>query len=194
MALDFQQTDTAGDCPQGAYCGSFSGSPLSGGLTKQCPVGGTAGTVAVATGFAGSVTDARGVHLTLPVDAAVTWDAGNWTIRLNVTTANMNLTWETAYICRVDSACANQATIGSATALAISLGTTGVKSTTISGAAQTPTAGDDVVIVLGFANSAMTAQTFQATPDQLISSPFTAAATPKSLVFDHAPLRVHLAM
>jgi len=88
----------------------------------------------------------------------------------------MNITWNSVYICRVNSGCANQATIGSSTSLGISLATTGVKSTTVSGAAQSPGAGDLVMIVFGFTNSAHGSQSFLYDVDQNNDSPFTVAA------------------
>lgn len=102
----------------------------------------------------------------------MTWSAGTWTVRLNVTTANMNLTWTDVYICRTSSGCFNSATIGSATGLAKSLGSTGVLSQAVTGAAQTPSAGDKVMIAFVFSNAAMSTQTFNYTPNQLIDSPF----------------------
>ena len=54
------------------------------------------------------------------------------------------------------------------------MGTTGVKSGNITGAAQTPSAGDYVNVVFVFSNGAsMSTATFSFTSDQLINSPFT---------------------
>jgi hypothetical protein len=83
----------------------------------------------------------------------------------------MNLTLSSVFICRVNSADVNQATIGSATGLGISLGTTGVKTVNVTGTAQTPNVGDYINIVMVYTNGAMTSQSFQFQPTQLIDTP-----------------------
>jgi hypothetical protein len=174
--IQLQQSDTGFGCPTGAYCSGRSAN------------GSTAGRIAKPTAAKGSTA----VTITMNASAAtlwavnlgdwapggnVTWAAGNWIVRLNITTAITGPTWEECYICRASAGCASQATIGSVTAQAISLATTGVKSVTISGAAQTPAAGDVVEIVLVFSNSQTMTRAFAFTPDQLIDTPFVELAT-----------------
>lgn len=180
MAINFTQTDTAGDCDAvAAYCsGRPVGSVILSSNDRQCTDGGTAGTGSNIIQLGGSETDVVGALFTCGVDADVSWDAGNWTVRLNVTSANMNITWSRVAICRVNSSCVNQNSIANVGSLGISLGSTGIKSTTVSGSAQTPSVGDKVVIVFGFTNSSMSSQQFTITPDQNIDSPFTVAVDP----------------
>jgi hypothetical protein len=181
VALDFQQTDSNATCTASdAYC---SGLSVYNTANRQASDGGTAGSTPVSISIGSSSTGVA-YRVGCVVAATVSWDAGTWTVRFNVSTANMNITWDAVYLCRVNSACANQESLGSATGLGISCGTTGVKSTTVSGSGTTPGAGDEVYVVCSFANGAMSLQSFSVTPDQLISSPFSVAATPASLVFD----------
>jgi hypothetical protein len=172
MALiNYTQTDTAPSCDLSTaqFCFPNAGSST---VRKLAVDGGTAGTTTLTEGVTGSAADELGCRWEIAPAVGVSWDAGTWTVRLNVTASNMNLTWDLVYICRVDSSCVNQATIGSTTGLAISLSTIGVKTATVSGAAQTPTAGDLVQVILGFDNGSMNAQTFDVLSDQLIDSPF----------------------
>jgi hypothetical protein len=83
----------------------------------------------------------------------------------------MNFTLREVYICRVNSSDVSQATIGSDTAVNTVLTSTGVRSGTISGSAQTPNSGDYVNIVFVFTNGAMTTQSIGVTHNQLIDTP-----------------------
>ena len=173
MAMIFTLTNsTTGVCAGNAvYC---SGAATSdGGASRVASVGGTAGTeTTLATSALASSTDNANGLYTLDIPAGTSGDSGTWTIRLNITTANMNLTVTKIYVCRVNSSCTNQETIGSATGLSISLGTTGVKTQTVSGSAVTLAAGDKVVIVFVLSNGAMSDQIARWGNDQNIDSPF----------------------
>lgn len=97
----------------------------------------------------------------------------------------MNLTITEIHICRVDSSCVNQATLGSATGLSISLGSTGVKSQNVTqGSSASPSVGDLVLIVFVGSNGAMSDQNINISPDQNIDSPFTAVTAPSPNVND----------
>jgi hypothetical protein len=163
MAINFQQTD------------AFTGCSAS-GARRDALDGGTAGSSAVSLSVAGDATDSPLLRVTCFVDTGVTWAAGTWTVRLNVTTANMFVSWASATIIRVNASCVVQETLGEVTGLGISLAATGVQSTTVSGSAATPSADDRILVDFGFANGSMNAQSFEFTPDQLIDSPFTEAA------------------
>lgn len=172
MATSFQETDTAVTTALAAFCSALS---LSTGTTdaQDASVGGAAGT---SHSFSVQKSGARAIAVgfELPVASGSTWAAGTWTVRLNITTANSALTLEDIFICRVNSSGVSQATIGSLSSIAASLGATGVISKSITGAAQTPSAGDKVYIVFSFTNSnSMTTQSAAFTADQLIDSPFT---------------------
>lgn len=175
MAQDFQQTDTAGSAcaplalPGGAYCGNVSSNAS---VNRAATVGGTAGSTPL-TSPAQNSADVRAILMELTVGAGVQWDAGTWTVRLNITTANANIQWTATHICHVSSTCVSQATIGSLTGQTTSLGTTGVKTHSVTGSSRTPAAGDKVLIQVVHTNvSGSMSQTFGWRPDQLISAPF----------------------
>lgn len=171
MAVTVQQTDTAQVCALNNYCSSVGGTIEAG---RACSVGGTAGTSEQTITIAASQADDNEFSFEWAVPAGYTWGAGNWTINVAFTTGNMDVTWESCFICRVNSSCVNQATIGSATGLGLAT-TTNPQSTVISGSAQTPGAGDKVIITLGFSNAnTMFSRTVGITPSQTIASPFTA--------------------
>lgn len=172
MAINYTQTDSA--IIAGIYCSG--GASSANDIARTAVDGGTAGTgtpsvIATASGVSEAL-----LNFEITPAGGTSWDAGTWTVRLNVTTANMNVTLVAIWICRVDSSGVNQATIGSATGLSISVGTTGVKSQTVTGSAQTPAAGDMVEVVFLFSNGAMSSSSLNIKPDQNIDSPFTAGA------------------
>jgi hypothetical protein len=78
---------------------------------------------------------------------------GNWTIRLNITTANTNVTWSGVYICAVDMVTTTSTTLGSATGLGISCGTTGVKSTTVNTVPHNLGVNESVIVIPLFDNT-----------------------------------------
>jgi hypothetical protein len=115
---------------------------------------------------------------------SLSWDAGDWVVRFNVTSSNMNLTVTAIYVCRANSSWTNVETLGSATGLSISLATTGVKSQTVTCSGTTPVSTDNVLIVLLHNNGAMSVQQYTITLDQDIDSPFTAVTAPQPNVND----------
>lgn len=183
MAINFTQTDTF-TADTNTYC---SGRTIRNNSMNDATDGGSAGSTPISTSCFASDSLVVCNKFKCVVASGLTWASGTWTWRINITTANMNLTLEEVYICRVNSSDVNQATIGSVTALAVSLGSTGVKSGTISGSAQTPSVGDYVSVVFVYSNGAMSAQTFQYTPNQNIDSPFTTAPSTNLLPFCISP-------
>lgn len=175
MAVSIKQTDTAATHGAAAAC---SGATLAATTqTSQAEVGGTAGTGTKTFTITKNATEAGFFVETTALDD-YTWDSGTWTVRLNVTTADSNVDLEDIYICRVNSSGVSQATIGSNTGINESLGTTGVKSWTVSGSAQTPSAGDRVYIVYVFQNNhAHSNKSISVLANQDIDSPFTATST-----------------
>lgn len=181
MAMIFTQTDTnRAICDTGlekAACSGASTAPP--GEPKISEVGATAGSTPGTYSLSSSVSGGGLFTVSCTIPASTTGSAGTWTTRLNITTANMNLTLTSVHICRVDSSCANQETIGSTTGLSISLGTTGVKSVDVTGIAVTLAAGDMVNIVWLANNGAMSTQGAGITPNQDIDSPFSVATMPE---------------
>lgn len=170
--IDLQQSDTSTSlCATNAYCSV--GTQGTNRTVRRAQQGDTAGVTGVAVTVDNADT-AKNIWWHCVIPAGASWDAGNWTVRLNVTGAAMNTTWEGTYICRLNSACANQASIGSLTGQSIDVGTTGVKTfPAISGAAQTPSAGDLVMVICRFTEtSGHGNNTITYLPDQLINTPF----------------------
>lgn len=194
MALNFTQTNTAGTTGIDAPSACASGDPGFGGAgtTRIASDGGSVGSTPVSIQFNGSA-EGLGKHgFEITVASGVSWDAGTWTVRLNVTAANMNLTLTKCRLCVFNSSNISQASLGSNTELSISLGSTGVKTASVTGSSYSPSVGDKVMVIWYTVNGSMSSQTFEFTPDQNIDSPFT-AVTP-SLVWDrHAAMRAHLA-
>jgi len=171
MLIELQETDTAAVDGAIAACSGLSATSTTDNRTATR--GGTAGTTARTITLANNTNNKRGVHFemaALELDSYQT-PSGNWVVRLNVTTASSNVLWESVYICRVNSSGVSQHTIGSATGQGVSLATTGVKSITVSGGADTASPGDRIYLVLGF--STTIGDSFAYKPDQLIDTPLT---------------------
>lgn len=149
MAMTWVQSDTT--VSTAAAC---SGLSAGSSMAKAATIGGTAGssenTLTHATSTAGTL---RLVHFRLTVPNGSTWGASTFTIRLNLTTANHQIDWVSAYVCRVNSSLVNQETLGSNTSVGQNMGTAGTITTTVSTSSTTPDADDYVYIVLGFTNA-----------------------------------------
>lgn len=184
MAVDLQQIDTDAVCTAGSsYCAGLSLNSQR--FRKGAVQGGTAGTSAITHSVQASAANLAAIYFELTGIDSLSWDSGTWTVRLNVTTSNMNVSWESVHICRVTSGCSNVSSLGSASGLGISLGGTGVVSANVSGSAATPDAGDKIIIILGLSNAnTMSAQSFGWTPSEIITSPFTAAAGTDLVIAD----------
>ena len=175
MAQTYNQTATAGPSA-GQYC---TGNATANGAawSKQASVGGSSGAEATIT-VDGSLTTGRAVYYKCIIPSGTNWDAGDWTINVNVTTAAANTTIEQCHVCRVNSSDVNQQTLGSATGLGIAVSATGVKTITVNqGSAATPSVGDNVIIVLALTNANSCTRTLGITPDQTITNAYTDAAT-----------------
>lgn len=191
MAMIFTQTDTNGVCGTANYCKS---APATNDVQRQASVGGTAGSTPVSFSLASSATEQISFELIVP--AGATGSSGTWTVRLNVTTANMNISAENGAICRVNSSCVNQQTVVGDSAHGLDPSSTGTKTWSVSGNAVTLAAGDKIIVVLAFLNGAMSTQAFSFTPSLDIDSPFTAAvvfvAPPPKLITQQSRNRASL--
>lgn len=171
MPVNLNQTDTSTTLAQA--CSAIA---VSGGGARAASPTGTLGSGAVSTNNQNSGTHNAKIGFEWTPDSGTTWGAGTWTIRLNVTTGNNNLQIQNIYVCRVNSSGVNQATIGSLTSQNVTA-SAGVKTFNVTGAAQTPSAGDQVRIVLTVQNSSgVMNQSFSWTANQVIDTPFSPAA------------------
>lgn len=170
MSLVFTQTASVMTCAKGDFCGGVS--DAVNGVAKQALIGGAPSAVPINIPVQAGDVGHTYVWFECQLPEGSVWNAGTWTVRLDVTTANANISWEGASVCRVSSGCVSQATIGFHGFIGINLGSTGVKASGVVGSAQTPSSGDKVIICLQFANSLGSIQSFQFTPDVNIDSPF----------------------
>jgi hypothetical protein len=178
MAMVFTQTDTASGCAAAAFCSGLSA--MGEEHDSQATIGGSAGSAEDNITIDGNATNLRAYYIECVIPADYLGDAGDWTVRLNLTDAASNSTWTHCHICRVNSGCTNQETIGSNTSVGQSLGTTGTLTATVSGSAVTLAANDRVMIVFGFTNTNSCTRTFGITPSLNIDSPFSAAPITKT--------------
>jgi hypothetical protein len=176
MALSYQLTDDAAACGLIAAC---SGATVLAGGGRAATIGGTPGTTEV-TALVPAGTTRAVFAIEVTPEESVSWDAGNCEVRLNVTSGNMDLTISAIYICRVNSSCTSQETLGSETGL--SLSTTGgisIDRTIAISAVASPGAGDKLYVVMVVTNSnSMLDRTIGVTPDGEIDTPWTEEAEP----------------
>jgi hypothetical protein len=174
--LDLVQTHNFYTLGNNSYC---SGRSLSGFGTSPFTIeeNGTPGTAQQAATFPGQGSNLIGYLSGGPIDQYYNWNAGTYTWRLNVTGSNMNITLTEVHICRISSGGTNLATVGSATGLGISCSSTGVKSGTVTGTAQSHNPGDNIIFLFVFSNGSMSQQTLNITPDQIQNTPIDAAPT-----------------
>ena len=174
MATNFQQEDTLAACSVFAACSGKTLADVT--AARLCVEGGTAGIGTPQVRSTAGELDRAAVMFEMQPANGGSWGAGDYVIRLNITTANSNATWIATFVCRINAVCASQETIGSLTGQSTSLGSTGVKTHTVSGSAVTPADNDKVycVLVVDFAAD-MGNVSFNFTPDQLVDTPIVAA-------------------
>lgn len=178
-AVNFFATSTTATASNAACSGRSLGTGRIGYTAIQTTGTGGSGTLTMT----GSETNVVHFNLRCTVDADVSWNGGDWTIRFEITAANMNITITEIHICRLNSSNVNQATMGSATGLSISLGSTGVKSQVVTTSAQTPSVGDKVEIMIVMSNGSMNNQSYDFSVNGLTqNSPFTTPETRRKAI------------
>ena len=170
MAMSLVQTDTAQTSTLSNYC-STSGGTIEAG--NQAAVGGSVGITEVTVSVAASASTDNEFSFECVIPDDSTTGAGTWTIPINFTTGDMDVTLEEVWVCQVRSS-SNIATIGSNTGLGLATHS-GTQTPTVSGGAITFVNGDFAIITLVFSESAgHAAGTIGITPSLTITSPFTA--------------------
>jgi hypothetical protein len=173
MSIILNHTGTASDLAFPTIAGvTNNGSAVN----RVMEIGGT-GSGTQAYSVAGGATNAI-VAYTTPSGHlnGVTGAAGNYIIRLNLSAVNMTMNWSRVIVRRLNSAGTLQATI-SDQSFTVAMGTASIE-TTVSGIAQTFSAGDRLQVVYIATNTnAMTAQTFTVAHTADIDTPITPAAT-----------------
>ncbi len=106
------------------------------------------------------------------------WASGTWVLAWEVTVAD-TATWDNVDVCRMNAACSSvlDGSVANATSLAISLNSTGVKSTSQSGSSQTAGATDIWLVTFGcIGNGAHGNDSPDVQWSQLIETPLDALA------------------
>jgi len=183
MALILTQTDTVAPCGTILACTSPEDGLAVTPQARKAEGGGSAGSGELSVEIYKAAIQA-GVMFESPAVGETTWDSGTYTVRLNVTTAVADLNLIEVHVCRVNSSCASQATVGSTTGLSISMGTTGVKQVDVTGAQQSAVSTDRIYIVLIFQQTSHANATFGFTPDQDIDTPIVPAGQDYVKVID----------
>lgn len=175
MVANFQETDAA--AAGGAIADHCSGNTSNTGDTEsnQADVGGSAGSTPRTVTADGSAADLNAIWMELgnAVDIdAYDGGAGNWTIRINITTSNHQISLDEIHICRVNSGYVNQETLGSLTGIGENWGSTGTMVHTVNqGSGTTITAGDKIIIIFAIDNANAMTQDFAYTPSVIIDAP-----------------------
>lgn len=173
MPITLAQTDTNSDAALDELCSTMlAGQFYSNGFRKKATSGGTPGTIEV------TITHPAAATTLVPFNFysaenepnSTVWEAGNWVDVIEVATANKNLTWRRANICRVDATGLEIASVGFVT-LAIALAAGVHSSGNISGAVQNAAAGDRIATAPEFENSTSMVQNIGILPSQAITTP-----------------------
>jgi len=171
--LSFQQTNTTTDPLLTSSANCVSRTQGGSVLQKIATVGGSAGSTEFSTNLGGNFsTDVYHYQLKLEIPTGTTWNAGTWTWRIDMAGVSF-VRLQKIDICRVNSSGVSQSTIATVST-DLTATTRQVLSGTVSGSAQTPSAGDFVVITFSFTNTSNSSgRTLFIYPTQIIDSPFT---------------------
>lgn len=159
MAIIFVEEDTAIVCGAAALCSGLGEDVATTDIEQFAIEGGSAGVAEDQTGnwTNSDSTTFRAVYFDIEIPSGMfgeTGDSGDWTVRINHTTGSANLIGREIHICRIDSGCANQETLGALTGQTFDT-STGTWTATVSQASNTSVAtGDRVMIVVGYNNTA----------------------------------------
>jgi hypothetical protein len=168
--LFLRQTDAAATHGQSVAC-SGAGLTADTGNANALAAGGTPGVTPVTVTVGASATEAA-FFLESAAVGLVTWNAGVWTVYVNIQTGNANVTADSIYICRVNSAGVSQGTVASRTGLSRSLTAAEVKAIYLFQENDvTAAATDRIYIVFVLTNADGGAQSVVVLPDQLIVTP-----------------------
>lgn len=187
---DFTQGVDFPGCGGANYC---SGNTTLGDTVsqRQASEGGTPDTTNITFGVVASASDHDTVFFEI-IDGTNNLEdldgaTGDWTINLNIVSANMNLRWDEVAVCRLNSSCVNQETIGTNFGGGIIIGTTGVKAKTAAQASVITMGATDVIMVIGSITNLdeMMTQTAAFDPDQDISNQWAVSGAGAPRQFDH---------
>lgn len=180
MAIDWVQEDTAATCGAISAC---SGQTVPGSATTDHSMaeGATAGNTEVLLDIPAGTNDIRAFFQSDQV-GELTWEAGTWTVDINISTAANNLFITGVWICRVDDTCTSVATVASDTTFNRDISAAGTQTFSLSGVATDDTDGgaetDSAYVILRVQNDhSMTSRTLGITPNETISAPIESTVT-----------------
>ena len=184
MPINFQQTDSTVFLDAiSTYATGLVNTNSTNALSSAL-VGGTAGTVGavaqVSSGGTSALSSEAAIWYRIVPGAGTSWAAGDWSVPIRVDVANANIQLEATHILHISSANTQTTQLGT-TATTVALGTTGVKTRTITCIAGTPAGSSDAVVIIQEFDSLaiMVAQSATIIRDQVIVSPFrTSTAAP----------------
>ena len=185
----YDQTDTAQVCALNNYCSGAGGTIEAG---RQAEIGVGVGSTEQTFTVSASQTDDNEFSFECVLPSGATSDADTATINVNFSTGSMTAIFDSISICRVNSSCVNQETIGTTGSIGFATNG-GAASPTVSCSAVTFSAGDKVIITLGFSETGgHSNQTVGITPDQTMALPFNPPApTGFPQAFDHLAMGHH---
>jgi hypothetical protein len=183
MTIIFNQTATTMVCARSSYCavgvpGTYDSTENIGLSALQAQIGGTTGGGGTTWEIiVSSNSTTINVWWELPIPSSgVSWDAGDWAIRTDVIGGSNGVKWQDSYVCRVNSACVSQESLGSTLGLAEKMAA-GVHVVTVTASSATPSAGDKIIIVNTFSNETAKSTSFDLHPTVQIDSPFSTFST-----------------
>lgn len=179
MSLILTQTDAAADCGAMSACSGGSLALETG--TSELAEGASGGTTEQTIKIDSDSTSIAFFCQTSGGVGETTWESGDYTVRLNVTTgSSFGMYWEAVYICRVDSNCSSVATVGSNTSISKGVYQGGTFSATVSGSSQSAASTDDLYIIYEF-DVGSGPVSIGVTPDQDIDTPIVTLSPPSNV-------------
>lgn len=172
-AVILVQEDTAATCTAAQGCSGLT--DTQGPIEQTARIGGSAGVTEDGSGNFpnGSALIRRTAYVDCPTDLAWTTGAGTWTVRINHASGDADVFLQEIWICRFNSSCANQETIGSLTSINQATNVAQPVSHSVSGSAVTLASGDRVFIICGYDNTAAHGNhAIGITPNQNIDTPW----------------------
>ena len=172
MTTEFTQTDVVA----GATNVQCSGNTNNTGdqESNQADFGAIVGSTPRTITVDGSAVDLNAIWMEIVNAQEDGYDggAGNWTVRINITAGNHQITLDEIWICHVDSGYSAKNTLGSLTGIGENWSSTGVKSHTVNQASGvTMAAGDMIIVIFAIDSASSMVQDFDYTPDQDTQGP-----------------------
>jgi hypothetical protein len=174
MSLTYTQTDTMASFGAIEACTSAPDGIADIPRAWAAIIEGTAGTTELTVQVNRSDNQAAVMFQTAAI-GLTSWASGSYTVRLDVTTANVNMVVTDVSICRVNNAGTSQESIGSLTGQSRVLDTVQVENFTVTGSATTALATDVLYIVIIIDNDSKQDSSIGITPSQNIDTPLVPA-------------------